>query len=323
MSSFFDSTSLVKLIAKWKIHFCIVTAVVVGLSILFSSPIFIKPKYKSFAIVYPSNLIPYSSETPTEQMLQLLKSEDINFSLIKKFQLAKHYNIDTTDSKYLSRLQSEITDNVSIRRTEYESIIIEVYDTDPYLACEMVKEVINLLNAKVGSLQREKTSEVVAIYRQQIEFKQKQIDSIQDCLMKLRKENNIYDYNIQLKEYTRAYLNGVNSGRGSNHPVYAEMFQNLNEHGGEYLFLGGYLASLAGAYNDIKVEYDKSLSDLSKTLTYTNIVTSPYPADTKSYPIRWLVVVVSTFSSLLLMMIIISFIESARLRKKKPESSQQ
>jgi capsular polysaccharide biosynthesis protein len=323
MSSFFDSSNLIKLIVKWKIHIAIVTVVVIALSVFFSSPIFIKPKYKSFAVVYPSNLIPYSSETPTEQMLQLLKSDDINFELIQKFHLSKHYGIDTTDSKYLSRLQSEYTDNVNIRRTEFESIIIEVYDTDPIVACEMVKEIINMLNAKARNLQREKTSEVVAIYAQQLAFKQHQIDSIQGTLMKLRKENNIYDYSIQLKEYTRGYLNSVNAGKGANQPVYTEMFNNLNEHGGEYLFLGGYLASLAGSYNDIKIEYDQALSDLTKQLTYTNIVTSPYPADNKSYPIRWLVVLVSTLSSLLLLMIIISIIEKSREHKKKLEAVSQ
>lgn len=323
MSSFFDSSSLIKLIVKWKIPIAIVTVAVIALSVFFSSPIFIRPKYKSFAIVYPSNLIPYSSETPTEQMLQLLKSDDINFALIQKFHLARHYGIDTTDSKFLSRLQSEYTDNVNIRRTEFESIIIEVYDTDPVVACEMVKEIINMLNAKARSLQREKTSEVVDIYAQQLAYKQHQIDSIQGTLMKLRKEYNIYDYSIQLKEYTRGYLNGVNSGKGANQPVYTEMFENLDEYGGDYLFLGGYLASLAGSYNDIKIEYDKALSDLTKQLTYTNIVTSPYPADNKSYPIRWLVVLVSTLSSLLLLLIIISILEKSRERKKKPETVSQ
>lgn len=305
--------------SRWKLHLSIVTVVVIALSIFFSSPIFIKPLYRSFAIVYPSNLIPYSSETPSEQMLQLLKSEDIDFAVIKKFDLAGHYGIDTTNPTYLSRLKRQYADNVNIKKTEFESIIIEVYDTDPQIACSMVKEIIDLLNLKARNLQREKTAEVVKIYENLMLFKLAQIDSVQGELKSLREDYHIYDYNIQLKEYTRAYLNGVNTGRG-NHPVYSEMFNNFNEHGGDFLLLGGYLSSLAGSYNETKILYDQALSDLTKELTYTNLVTNPYPADTKAYPIRWLIVLVSTLSSLALMLIIITIIERLRIKRKNNQT---
>lgn len=315
MSSYFNSSNLLRLVARWKIHLLVVTIAAIGLSFLFSSPLFIKPKYRSFAVVYPSNLIPYSSETPSEQMLQLLKSEDIALAMAKKFKLAQHYNIDTTHPKYISRLKKEYQENVEIKRTEFESVIIEVYDTDREQACQMVKEIINLLNDKARTLQREKTAEVVAILDARLADKQQQIDSIQTKLLTLRKDFHIYDFNIQLKEYTRGYLQGVNTGRG-NTPVYQEMFSNLTDHGGEYLFLGSYLASMVGAYNDIKQEYDKAVSDMNKVLTYTNMVSSPIPADSKAYPIRWLIVLISTTASIILMLIIISILESMRLEKK-------
>ena len=55
----------INLIIKWKKHFMIITAVSIVLSIVFSSSFFIKPVYKSFALVYPSNIIPYSDESPS------------------------------------------------------------------------------------------------------------------------------------------------------------------------------------------------------------------------------------------------------------------
>jgi hypothetical protein len=314
MSSFFNSTGLLKVIIKWKIHLSVIVIATIALAVFFSSPLFIKPQYKSYAIVYPSNLIPYSSETPTEQMLQLFKSEDISAALIEKFKLAAHYGLDTTSDKNMSRLKRKVQDNVSVRKTEFESIIIEAYDSDPQMAYDMVVEIINLFNLKARTLQRQKTSEVVKIYEGQLKYKQFQIDSVQDRLEQLRKDFNIYDFNIQLKEYTRGYLYAVNTGRNSP-AVYDSMFSNLGEHGGEYLFLGGYVSSLATAYNEIKVEYDKALSDLTKELTYTNVVTNPYIANEKSYPVRWLIVLVSTLSSLLVSLIVISMIDHRRSKK--------
>jgi hypothetical protein len=53
------------------------------------------------------------------------------------------------------------------------------------------------------------------------------------------------------------------------------------------------------------LEYDKVMSDLNKILTYSNIVSKPYPADKKSYPIRWIIVVVSVVSTNLFMLLLI------------------
>ena len=137
-------------------------------------------------------------------MLQLFRSEEIGDSLIKKFDLGKHYDIDQTDNYYATRLKNELEGNVAIRKTEYESVIIEVLDTDPKIACQMVKELILLMNQKARNLQREKTAEVVQIYSDQLISKQKQIDSIQTRMDTLRSEYNLLDYNVQVKEYTKA-----------------------------------------------------------------------------------------------------------------------
>src|SRR3954465_6632549 len=94
-NKFFNSYDLIQLVYKWRKQLIIVGLISLGASILFSSPMFIKPKYKSFAIVYPSNLIAYSTESATEQMLQLAQSYDIRNKIIDNFHLYNHYNIDT------------------------------------------------------------------------------------------------------------------------------------------------------------------------------------------------------------------------------------
>src|SRR3954468_8271203 len=154
-------TYFIKLIIKWKKQFIIVTIATTLISALFSSKWFIKPKYKSFAIVYPANLNPYSSESKSEQMMQLFESADIQNSVIKKFDLAKHYDIDTTKAAGMSQLMNEYESNISVSRTDYESILIKVLDTDPKIACDMVKEIINSFNEKAKTLQREQSKELL------------------------------------------------------------------------------------------------------------------------------------------------------------------
>src|ERR1035437_8146259 len=117
-----SSNDFIKLIVKWKNHFVVITITSFVLALVFSSEFFVPPHYKSFAIVYPSNIIPYSSETPSEQLLQLSESSDIRNTVIKKFKLAAHYNIDTTAKSGFSDLIATYQSNVSVKQTQFNSI---------------------------------------------------------------------------------------------------------------------------------------------------------------------------------------------------------
>ncbi|HOY31384.1 MAG TPA: hypothetical protein PKW80_05860 [Bacteroidales bacterium] len=316
MNNFFKSTFIIKLILKWKWHLMIIAVLAVALSAIFSGPAFIKPKYRSYAVIYPANISPYSTETNTEQMLQLLKSEDILFDIVKRFDLYKEYKIDTTVKYYKNKIIKALEDNVNIKRTEYESVIIEVYDHDPRQACDMVNEFINLMNAKARYLQRNKTAEIASMYYNQMTDKKTEIDSIEKRLQFLRNEYNILDYNIQVKEYSKGYVRNINNGRANQKDDIAVTLNNLKQYGGEYRQLDASLWGLLETYIALKKEYDNSLADLKKELTYANVVTSPEPADKKSYPIRWLVVCISTLSALLLSLLIFSIIGGVKKSEK-------
>lgn len=280
---------------------------------------FIKPKFKSYAVLYPANIAPYSSETNTEQMLQLLKSEDMLFDIVKKFDLYKEYKLDTADKYYRSKAIRELNDNIKIKRTEYESVLIEVYDNDPRKACDMVNEFINLMNNKARYLQRNKTAEIVQAYAEQMDDKKIEIDSIEKRLQFLRSEYNILDYNIQVKEYSKGYVKNINNGRGNKTDDISTTLNNLKQYGGEFRQLDANLWGLVETYIELKKEYNQSIGDLKKELTYANLVTQPIPADKKSYPIRWLIVCLSTVSAFLLSLLLFSIIDGVR----KPEEISQ
>ncbi|NLA24225.1 MAG: hypothetical protein GX879_04585, partial [Bacteroidales bacterium] len=55
-----------------------------------------------------------------------------------------------------------------------------------------------------------------------------------------------------------------------------------------------------------------------KELSFAHVVTHPYPADKKSYPIRWLIILFSVVGSLFASIMVISIIES---HKEKSQNS--
>lgn len=306
MDELLKTTNIIRLIFRWKWPLLIIFLVALLASSVLSGPYFIKPKYKSFAIVYPANLTPYSDENNTEQLLQVLQSEDLLYKIAMDFKLAKDYNLDTTDYMFRSKLMKKLTENVLIKRTEFESVMIEVFDYDANRALKMVNKLIDLMNEKIRNLHQEKAAEMVNFYKFQLDNKQQQIDSIENRLQYLRKEYNILEYKTQVKEYSKGYVKSITSGHKNPPAEINNTLTNLKEHGGEFTLLESYLWGLMNDYNQIKSEYDKAITDYNKKLTYSSVVTHPIAADKKSKPVRWLIVTITTSSALLLGLILFS-----------------
>src|SRR6267378_6959985 len=117
-------------------------------SVIFSSEYFIRPRYKSQAIIYPVNIISYGNESPTEQLMQLMESDFIKNNMIKKFRLYNHYDIDSSARSRHFQILQEYDEHINIKKTEYESVKIEVTDENPDSACSMVNSLIGFMNLK-------------------------------------------------------------------------------------------------------------------------------------------------------------------------------
>ncbi|MCW3085332.1 MAG: hypothetical protein JWP12_2698 [Bacteroidetes bacterium] len=293
----------IKLLMRWKIQFIVITVLAIAASAIFSSEMFIKPRYKSSATVYPANVVPFSEESTTEQILQIFQSNTIRTAVMNKFDLAKHYGIDTTKKEGHAALIGVYQTFVSISKTQYESVDIEVTDTDPEMARNMVNEIIFQLNDKVSTLHKTKSLEVGIVLQKQMALKRAQLDSLGDSLQVLRSKYHILDYNIQVEEVTKGYMKALNSGKGLKD--IDELMRNLEEKGGDYYRLKvAYDAVLLG-YNQVSNDYDNVQKELNKRFTYTYIVSYPSVSDKKAYPVRWLIVLISTVSANVFLFLVI------------------
>jgi len=304
MNDFYNNTDILRLISKWYKHLLVITGSAVLIAFIIS--LVIKPKFKSESSLYPSNLISYSSESPTEQMLQLFSSDDLKDSLIKKFKLTSYWEIDTTKKYYKTTLYNTFDENIKIRKGDNESVMVVAIDTRPDTACKMVSEMINFFNKKVRFLQKEKLQENAGSLKIQLSLKSKQIDSLEKRLDTLRKKYNILDYEIQLKEVMRQRV----KEEGSRKTFSTDFLNNLKVFGGEYLLLSEYISNATVSYNKILTEYEKTISELNKDVTYTNIISSPKIPDKKCYPVRWLIVLLSAGISFIFSLLVIGIIEN-------------
>ncbi len=315
MSEYFDNSNILKIVQKYQKHLLIVSVASVVLSVIFSMPWFIKPKYKSTAVLYPANIIAFGSETPDEQMVQVFQSDDIKTQVANEFNLYETYGIDTTsDKSYKTKLIKEFNENITIDKTELVSAQVEALHPNPVVARDIVSRMIELFNQKERALQKEKAMELVTILKKQLNDKRTEMDSMDVLLRDIRVKYGILDYALQTEYATEGAL--ISSPmQKANEAEVKTMLKNLQDKGGEFVALNEHLWRIRGTYNDLKVQYENALRDVEKNLTYCNVVTSPFVADKKSYPVRWLIVVISTLSTLMFSLIVISVIENYKVSK--------
>ena len=304
MDNNFNNISLIKLIFKWKWHILLITLAATICGAIFSGPRFITPLYKSVAIAYPANVSPYSDESETEQMLQIINSQSIVDSIIEKYDLWSDYKIDRNYQYAKTYMMLEYHDKIKITKTPYDAVSIVVSDKDPVTACNIAKDILYFYDQKIDQLHRIKQAEVVMMYSRQLELKQQDIDNWKQQLSDLGTNYGIANFEQQSREITRAYLTGS--------PKAAEMMKNLELYGATEIDLENKIISEAESFIDIKKEYEQNLRFFLADLTYSNIISEPYPADKKSYPVRWVVMVLSGLGAMLLSILVLFVIENRK-----------
>ncbi|HOI87565.1 MAG TPA: Wzz/FepE/Etk N-terminal domain-containing protein [Lentimicrobium sp.] len=316
--NYFSNIRMMKIFFRWKWHLLIIAAVAALLAAVFTSSYFIKPKFKSYALVYPSNIAPYSDESESEQMLQWLQSQDIRDSVIRKFNLPAHYRIDSSYKYFHSTMQYLYNKNVKISKTQYESIEIVVTDTDPVIARDMVLAIIDFCNLKIRNIHRSKYEEVVQSMGKAMQEKKAQLDSIESALASLRENYELIDYDAQAREITRGYLRTVDGSNSTNINTkdVLRLKENFQAKSGELAILTQRRIDIMRIFTEFEMIYDRAVYDANKQFTFTNVVTPPVVADKKAYPVRWLIVVYSVFATLFFSVLIISVVENKRINQE-------
>lgn len=313
MGNFFDNSEILNIIKNRKRHLLIIALVALVVSVFISSPWIMKPKFKAYAVLYPSNISPYGEESPTEQMLELLGSEEISKAMIEKFKLGEHYKVDTGYAYYQTEVNRIFHENVSVNKTEFEAVQIEVVDRDPKYAYEMVNEMIARMNETVRAMHRKKYAEIYAIAESNYLRKGKEIDSLEKVVQELRSKYGILDYAIQVKEATRKYYRA--GGADARLADATTMLRNLEQKGEEYIECTYNLNAARESYVIFKKELDNAYKELHKVLSFADMVTNPKVPDKKFWPVRW--IIVSVFTSSILFASLVFFLFTDHKRKAK------
>ncbi|HIA10755.1 MAG TPA: hypothetical protein EYN38_04530 [Flavobacteriales bacterium] len=322
-SNSFDASGLVAFLYVWRKPLIIVSVAAAILSAVFSAPFFIKPKYESRVILFPgstssiskavlnesagikNDILEFGEEEQVDQLLQILNSDDIKFRIISKYNLMSHYDIDADGSYPITKLNKEYDDNISFRRTEFMSIEIKVLDIDPDTAAMIANDISNLLDTAKNRMQKDIAVKAFEIVKTEYDGLTTYIASIKDSLKRLGMLG-VHDYKSQSEVLNRQYAEALAKDNQSAIKTLTEKLDILAKYGSTQMSLAYNLENIyEEVFPIIKRKYDEAKVDATETLPHKFVVNRAYPAEKKSYPIRWLIVLISTLSAFMLAALVI------------------
>lgn len=331
----FDSSNFITFIFQWRKTFFLIALLAAILSAVLSSSYFITPLFKSQVVLFPTStnaiskallstnyaskedILEFGEDEQIEQMLQILNSNIIRDSIISKYKLANHYNIKPDDSYHFTKLYRLYESNIKFKRTENSAVKIIVYDKDAQLAADIANDIAVLYDVVKNEMKRVRAEQAYKIVEREFLKLKSEIKFKEDSLTALRKLG-VHDYESQSEMINRQLAMEIAKGKEISVKRLESKLDILAKYGGPYVSLRDALEHDKKQLSDIKAKYEEAKVDAEQHLPQKFIVSNAYKAEKKSYPIRWLIVILSIFGALFLsVLVIITFEQLEKLQVKK------
>jgi hypothetical protein len=244
--------------------------------------------------------------------MQILLSNELKNLVNEKYDLMKHYKIDSAKAKFpMTEYYNAFEDNFRFRRSEYLSIVVDVYDTDPKLASSMANDIPGFADSIVNNMKN--TRAKLAYKLVDNEFKR--LDSIitiqEDSAQKLRLLGAA-NYNDQSIILGRLYYQSLLKGK----PDIAKSIKARMDIVTKYAKNLGMLENTIGLQREqlsaLSHKLTEARAELEQKLPSNFVVEKAIISEKKAYPRRSLIVLTSTIAAFFLAFILLVLIDSIK-----------
>jgi uncharacterized protein involved in exopolysaccharide biosynthesis len=304
---------------NWK-KLVIIPFIAMVVAVVFSGPQFIKPLFESQVILFPSTtnsvskaLLPqtngygdedifeYGDEQQAEQLLQILNSGEIRDSVIAKFDLMNHYDIDPESSYPRTKLFKEYESKIEFARTQFMSVEINVLDTDPQVAADIANYISKLVDKVKRRVARGRAEMGLEIVKNEYHSLQGEIQKMEDKITELRYKG-VHDYESQSAVFNEQYAIALAEGAPQSRVKELERrLDTLAKYGGKYVAIRDELQLLKEEEVKLKTKFDQAKVDVNQNLPATFKVDAARPAERKTYPKRSVLILAIGFATFILM----------------------
>jgi uncharacterized protein involved in exopolysaccharide biosynthesis len=282
---------LLRILLKWKkpiIYVCL-SAVLISSIISFLVPVY----YKSTATFYSYNLKSFDPRNLTseesleifgtkedaDRLITIGTSSGLENAMIAKFNLFKRYDIDSTEKFARTNLLEKLRGNLEVKKNERSAIEVTVYDKDPVVAAQMANEAVKLMDDINKFPVMENNRKLLYVIKNQVDSKYAQLDSLSHSVRNLKKGD------APVAKTASQYFDDLKS-------VDVRLTEDLAE------------------TIKLKEKYDMAAALYNSNISSIFIVEPAGVSEKKAKPIRWLIVVASTFGAFMLICLAAIFMET-------------
>lgn len=331
----FNSKYLCHLLVRYRKSVLITLIVAALLAILFSSPWFITPLYKSSVILYPTSsnsiskvlisttfqsdkdILEFGETEQTEQMLQVLNSDRIRNTIIERHHLMEHYGIKPTQKYPMTKLNKLYDKRIKFRKTEYNAVRISVMDADPVIAAKIANDITELYDSTMNAMQKEVAVKAFELVEAEYNSLCDEMTKLEDSLNILR-SYGVFDYESQVEMLSQQLA--IELGKGNNQGV--KNLQNqldiLAQYGGAYYAISEKLDHDRLQLSLVKTKYEEAKVDATQDIPHKFVVNRAAPAEQKDFPKRIIIVTLTVLATFLLLIMLLGLFDryASFFRKK-------
>ena len=306
-----SAKDLIIKIAGWKKTFMWIT-LAAGLAT--GIIVFIMPKqYKSVAILFPArqfsvsklvveanagnqeDYMMFGDADDTEKLMQLLSSDALKLKVADAMHLWQRWKVkDTVFSYHYLKLKWE--DMVTIKRTEYNSVRIEVYDYTADSAAFVANAISDYCDSVRYEMNREVSGKVLKIVKNEYDATLNRMKVLEDSLEKLR-HLGVLHFKEEVKAYSKSYAKALEKNDvGAMNRLKAKL-DTLQKYGSAYQNTHDNLDKYASKYPDIKMKYDEALVNYNTMIPIKFVVEKAKPNEFKAKPKRMIMILISVIAA--------------------------
>jgi uncharacterized protein involved in exopolysaccharide biosynthesis len=318
-----SAKELILKIFKWRKTFLLITiasALVTGILV------FLMPKqYKSTAVLFASRQFSVSKlviepnsgnqedymqigdEDDVEKLIQFLSSDALKLKVANAYDLWDRSKIKDTVFGY-HYLKLKWDDMVTIKRTEFNSVKVEVYDYTANGAAQIANGITDYCDTVKHEMTKTITAGVLKIVKEEYDNTLLRMKELEDSLNVLRKLGVLH-YKEQVKAYTKSYAKALEKNdAGAINRLEAKL-DTLKKYGSAYQNIHDNLEKYSFKYPDIKAKYDEALVNYNTSLPIKFVVEKAKPNEYKAKPNRLLILSITVIASNLLGFLFLLFRE--------------
>lgn len=335
----FDSSNLLFFMFKWRKQLIVVTfaAALISAGVSF----LLEERFLATTIFFPAensslskavmtedaaaknDISAFGEQEKAEAMIQILKSDEIKWRIWGKYNLMEHYGIDPKEQFANTKLSKKWENRVSYKRTEFNSIRVDVLDTDPNMAADIANDIAALVDTVKNQMLRDRAREALKVVEKEYFGLLEYMNELDDSLTLLRNKG-VHDHEKQIESLTKVYYESVaNNNRRAMEELGAAL-DTLAKYGSAHISMTENLEFLRERYVMLKGKYEEVRVDATQSGTHKFMVNKATPAEKREYPVRSLIVLVSTLATFLLAILVIIGVENfKKFAQQLPQGTKQ